>query len=73
MPMTATCPACSSRLYEYRDGGWTEWICWSCGHYQSDTPAFRAQPELFYDVVRKNGGYFMKKYAHYACKLVSHS
>jgi hypothetical protein len=71
--MIATCPACSCRLYEYRDGCWTEWICWRCGRYQSDTPAFRAQPHLFYDVVRKNGSYFMKKYAHYARKLVSHS
>jgi hypothetical protein len=64
--MLTACPACSRRLYEYRDGRWTEQICWACGHYWSDTPAFNAQPELFRDVVRKNGAFFMKKYAYYA-------
>lgn len=64
--MFAACPACNRRLYEYRDGQWLEQICWQCGHYSSNTPAFRAEPELFRDVVRKNGPYFMKKYAYYA-------
>ncbi|MEM2139711.1 hypothetical protein [Nitrososphaera sp.] len=64
--MFAACPACGKRLYEYRDGRWTEQICWHCGHYSSNTPAFSAQPELFRDVVRKNGAFFMKKYAYYA-------
>ena len=63
--MFATCPACSRRLYEYRDGRWMEQICWHCGHYSSNTPAFSAEPELFRDVVRRNGAYFMKKYAYY--------
>ena len=67
--MFASCPACGRRLYEYRDGRWKEWICWRCGHYQSDTPAFRSQPELFRDVVRRNGEFFLKKYA----RRVSHS
>lgn len=60
------CPACGSRIYEYRDGNWKEWICWRCGYFQSDTPPFRTQPELFRDVVRKNGEFFMKKYARHA-------
>lgn len=64
--MAAKCSGCGiGTLYQYRDGGWTEWICWRCGHYQSDTPAFQAQPELFRDVVRKNGEFFMRKYALY--------
>ena len=58
-------------MYEYLDGRWTEWICWRCGHYSSNTPAFVAQPHLYRDIVRKNGSFFMKKYARY--KLVSHS
>jgi len=62
----AGCPACKGMLYEYRDGRWTEWICWKCGYYESDTPAFRAYPHLFRDIVRKNGGYFLEKYAYYA-------
>lgn len=59
------CPACNGNVYEYRDGDWTEWICWKCGHYDSDTPAFRACPHLFHDIVRKNGNYYLTKYAYY--------
>ncbi|MEO9294540.1 MAG: hypothetical protein ABI347_02955 [Nitrososphaera sp.] len=69
--MSGKCPACSHRLYEYKDGKWTEWICWRCGHYNSDTPAFQAQPHLFRDIVRKNGHYFMAKYSRYTVRLVS--
>ncbi|TLY08673.1 MAG: hypothetical protein E6K88_06290 [Thaumarchaeota archaeon] len=59
------CPACSHKIYEYRDGRWTEWICWTCGHYEPDTPAFKAYPYLLHDVVRKNSNYFLEKYARY--------
>ncbi|HJS83318.1 MAG TPA: hypothetical protein VJ742_10840 [Nitrososphaera sp.] len=34
--------------------------------YDSDTPAFKHSPQLYYDIVRKNGNYFMSKYAYYA-------
>jgi hypothetical protein len=64
------CPACSRRIYEYRDGRWTEWICWRCGHYQSDTPAFKAYPHLFHDIVRQNRDYFLEKYAYYGRGIV---
>ncbi|WP_148700370.1 hypothetical protein [Candidatus Nitrososphaera evergladensis] len=64
----AACPTCGNSVYEYRDGRWTEWICWRCGHYQADTPAFTAQPDLYRDIVRKNGRYFMQKYAQYAAR-----
>ncbi|GEM_PF-2332535 len=63
--MVFECPACSSKVYEYCDGRWKEWICWRCGHYESDTPAFKAYPHLFRDIVRKNATYFLEKYARY--------
>ncbi|MGI0039699.1 MAG: hypothetical protein ACREAO_07770 [Nitrososphaera sp.] len=66
------CPECPGRVYRYKDGNWTEWICWRCGHYRADTPAFQMQPDLFRNVVRQNGEFFMKKYAK-SRWLVSHS
>ncbi|HEX7031601.1 MAG TPA: hypothetical protein VF172_01240 [Nitrososphaera sp.] len=63
--MTIECPACGGKVYEYRDGRWKEWICWRCGHYESDTPAFKEYPHLFRDIVRKNANYFLEKYVRY--------
>ena len=60
-----SCPNCNGKQYCYRDGNWTEWICWRCANYESDTPAFILSPHLYHDIVRKNGSYFMSKYAHY--------
>ena len=60
------CPRCNGKQYCYRDGNWTEWICWICAHYESDTPAFTQSPHLYHDIVRKNGRFFMSKYAYYA-------
>jgi hypothetical protein len=61
-----TCRECNWKQYCYRDGNWNEWVCWRCGRYDSNTPAFTESPELFSDIVRKNGRYFMTKYAYYA-------
>jgi hypothetical protein len=61
-----SCPSCKGKQYCYRDGRWDEWVCWRCGRYDSNTPAFIENPELFSDIVRKNGRYFMEKYAHQA-------
>lgn len=69
MSLTA-CPACNQKIYEYRDGKWTERICWRCGHYESDTPAFKAYPHLFHDIVRRNRDYFLEKYAYYGRGIV---
>ena len=71
MSMSFACPTCENAVYEYRDGRWTEWICWRCGHYQADTPAFVSQPDLYRDIVRKNDRYFMQKYARYASSAVA--
>ncbi|MCI0559176.1 MAG: hypothetical protein MN733_11820 [Nitrososphaera sp.] len=59
------CPACGGTSYGYLDGKWMEWICWGCGFYESNTPAFRESPQLFRDIVRKNGKYYLVKYAYY--------
>lgn len=59
------CECCRRSQYCYRDGRWTEWICWNCGKYDSNTPAFMEAPYLFENIVRQNGRYFMTKYAYY--------
>jgi hypothetical protein len=38
------------------------WICWRCGHYESNTPAFKSAPYLFKDLVRDDPEHFMRKY-----------
>lgn len=58
------CPECNNRIYQYQDGDWLEWICWRCGHYESNTPAFKSVPYLFRHLVRNNPIH-LKKYAHY--------
>jgi DNA-directed RNA polymerase subunit M/transcription elongation factor TFIIS len=63
--MMKSCPECNSRIYEYEDDIWLEWICWKCGYYKSNTPAFKTCPSLFKDLVRDNPVKFLKKYAHY--------
>src|SRR6266487_3746371 len=56
------CPECNSRIYQYQDGNWLEWICWRCGHYESNMLAFKSTPYLFKNIVRDNAFQFMKKY-----------
>ncbi len=67
----SVCPCCESGIYNYNDGKWTERICWGCGYYDSDIPAFKESPHLFYDIVRKNANYYLVKYAHYGKKKKS--
>jgi DNA-directed RNA polymerase subunit M/transcription elongation factor TFIIS len=59
------CPECKNKLYEYTDqeSGFIQSICWKCGHYEDNSPAFRLLPESFKDIVRDNPVYFMKKYS----------
>lgn len=57
------CPICkSSNLSEYHVNFLTEQICWNCGHYESDSKAYREHPELFENMVRENPYYFLHKY-----------
>lgn len=56
------CPDCSSVMSEYVDGDWLEWICWDCGYYMSNTPAFKSCPEMFKNIIRENPQKFIKKH-----------
>ena len=49
-------------MSDYRVEGWTEKICWYCGHYESDSPIYRKYPKLFENMVRENPTYFLKKF-----------
>ena len=66
----SVCPCCKAGVYAYSDGGWTEHICWKCGYYDSDIPAFKERPHLFHDIVRKNANYYLVKYAYYARRIM---
>lgn len=59
------CPECKNTLYDYVDqeSGFLQSICWKCGHYEDNSPAFRLSPESFRDLVRDNPIHFMRKFA----------
>lgn len=61
--MMNLCPICQSPINKYRsdDGGW-QYICWNCGHYESDSQAYKEHPELFENMVRENPTYFFEKF-----------
>lgn len=62
------CPECESHpiLYEYRQPIRTyikgrfgamvasEWVCWECGYYDSNSPGFLEYPELHKNMLRDN-------------------
>ena len=52
------CPECVKALYDRLDRktGFTEYLCWVCGHYASDSPAFRASPTMFTNLLRERIG-----------------
>lgn len=56
------CPECSSIMFEYEEDAWLEWICWECGHYESNTPAFKSCSEMFDNMVRENPQKFIEKH-----------
>lgn len=55
------CPECRNPLYLFSQGEWSEWICWKCGHYESNSPAYRSNPALFVNLVRDNPMRFFKR------------
>jgi DNA-directed RNA polymerase subunit M/transcription elongation factor TFIIS len=55
------CPECRCKLYEYAEEIWQSLVCWKCGHYESSSPAYKAQPSLFVNLVRDSPEYFMRK------------
>jgi hypothetical protein len=60
------CPECNNSLYDYfePETGFTQSICWKCGHYEDNSPAFQLLPKSFTNLLRDNPIYFMKKFAH---------
>jgi len=56
------CPICGSSMCEYRDNSVIESICWDCGHYESDSQAYREHPELFEGIVREKPQHFIEKF-----------
>ncbi len=56
------CPECDSPLCSYQSRGFTETICWNCGYYDSNSPAFKKNPELFKNMIRDNPIYYLKIY-----------
>ena len=61
------CPKCDIKLFEYLDetSGFMQYICWKCGYYEDNSPAYRMKPELFVNIVRNNPLHFMRKYGTY--------
>jgi len=49
-------------MSSYKVGRWTERICWNCGFYISDSPAFQQCPQLFENMVRESPNYFIRKF-----------
>lgn len=65
------CPECKNvKLLQYfeKDSGFVIDICWNCGYYSSDCPAYKTNPEHFKNIVRNDPIYFMRKYGTYQPK-----
>lgn len=56
------CPECNVPISKYVVDDWVEQICWNCGHYESDSPAYKTSPSLFKNIVRDNPHYFIRKF-----------
>lgn len=56
------CPNCHNLMCQYKNSGFTENICWNCGEYISDSPAYLAHPQVFKNLIRNNPLRFIKKY-----------
>ncbi len=50
------CSKCNILLQDYFDmtGGFTEYVCWRCGHYESNSPAYLLNPDGFKNMIRDN-------------------
>ena len=56
------CPECQSPMSKFAVGEWTELICLNCGHYESNSPAYRDNPKLFENLVRDDPIHFLRKF-----------
>ena len=50
------CPNCNTLLQDYFDNSssFTEYVCWRCGHYESNSPAYLSYPDGFKNMIREN-------------------
>jgi len=53
------CPECQSALCTYSSNSYVERICWTCGYYDSNSPAFRKHPNLFKNMIHDDTDYYM--------------
>ena len=60
--MNKICPDCNAPLCTYPNGKYAMDVCWNCGHYASDSPAFYSAPKMFEDLVRSKPQQFIQKY-----------
>ena len=63
------CPDCQSVLIDYYSANYYESICWNCGYYKSNSPAFLHNPELFKNMIRDDPQYFIQKYLNHDITL----
>lgn len=56
---------CDGLIYDYRDQqtGFIQSVCWKCGYYEDNSPAFSLMPDFFKNLVRENTTYFIRKFA----------
>jgi len=55
-------PICHIPMCKYKNEGFIEIICWNCGEYNSNSPAFMRHPDWFKNMVRENPQHFLEKF-----------
>lgn len=49
--------------YYDKDNGVTQYVCWVCGYYTSNSEACKSNPISFENLVRENPSYFIHKFS----------
>ena len=62
--MQNECPECNCLLSKYIDDNFSIMLCWNCGYYESDSPAYQKNPSMFKNIVRNNRQYFLTKFLY---------
>jgi len=44
-------------MMDYSQKPFTQWICWKCGYYEDNSPAYLDNPKNFKDLIRNNPTY----------------
>lgn len=56
------CPSCGAVLCSYVEENIEVSICWNCGYYSSNSPAFKTNPDRFKNLVRDEPLKFLRKF-----------